>query len=66
MPQRSHLRSSRGRWGYGAKLIGMLHMRLGYRPLRPLGEQVSPRPHREHPMPLTHLDERSRYGWIRG
>src|SRR5579864_2686941 len=66
MPQRSHLRSSRGRWGYVAKLIGMLDMRLGYRTLRPLSEQVSSRPHREEPMPLTDLDDRSRYGWIRG
>jgi hypothetical protein len=66
MSQRSHLRSSGGGFGYVAKLIGMLHMRLGHRTLRPLGEQVSSRPHREEPMPLTDLDDRSRYGWIRG
>src|SRR6266566_8794979 len=66
MSQRSHLRSSGGRWSHVAKLIGMLHMRLGHRTLRPLGEQVSPRPHREDPMPLTDLDDCSGYGWIRG
>src|SRR5579859_6825103 len=66
MSQRSYLRSSGGHWGYVAKLIGMRDMRLGHRTLCPLGEQVSPRPHLEQPMPLTYLDDRSRYGGIRG
>src|SRR5690349_9491905 len=66
MSQRSHLRSSGGRWSDVAKLIGMLDLRLGHRTLCPLSEQVSPRPHREEPMPLTYLNDRSRYEGIRG
>src|SRR6266567_6438179 len=66
MSQRSHLRSSGSSWGHVAKLIGMLDMGLGHRTLRPLGEQMSPRPHREDPMPLTYLEDPSGDGWIRG
>jgi len=66
MSQRNRPLPQRGGGGHRAKLVGMGHRRLGHRTFGQLSQQASLRPDGKDPVPLTHLDDRSGHGGIRG
>src|SRR5947209_15367247 len=58
-PMGNHLCSPGCGWGNVAKLVGMFDMFPGPRTLGQFDEQLPTSPHREQPMPLTHLHHTS-------